>query len=123
MVPFISFVSNPDKISEIEFETYDLNLTPYNKKENKHIYSDELFTYQIINNLNGKQIEEYNKYEKEQFAELHSRFANPLYIFSFALIPLIILKFSKRPGDNYLLPIAAVSIIAFFFSNFSNYYF
>ena len=109
------FESGENKISEIEFETYDLNLTPYNKKENKHIYSDELFTYQIINNLNGKQIEEYNKYEKEQFAELHSRFANPLYIFSFALIPLIILKFSKRPGDNYLLPIAAVSIIAFFF--------
>ena len=29
------FESGENKISEIEFETYDLNLTPYNKKENK----------------------------------------------------------------------------------------
>ncbi len=109
------FESNESKISEIEFETYDLNLTPYNKKESDHIYSDELFTSQIISNLDGKKSNEFNKYEKEQYAELHSRFANPLYIFSFALIPLVILKFSKKPGDNLLIPIAAVSIIAFIF--------
>ena len=52
-------------------------------------------------------------YEREQFAELHTRFANPLYIFNFALIPLIILKFSKKPGDGFVVPIALVSIIAF----------
>jgi lipopolysaccharide export system permease protein len=109
------FESNESKISEIEFETYDLNLTPYNKKESSHIYSDELFTSQIISNLDGKKTNEFNKYEKEQYAELHSRFANPLYIFSFALIPLVMLKFSKKPGDNLLIPIAAVSIIAFIF--------
>ena len=40
---------------------------------------------------------------------------NPLYIFSFALIPLIILKFSKKPGDSFLIPISIVSIIAFIF--------
>ena len=56
-----------------------------------------------------------NAYEKEQFAQLHSRIANPLYIFSFALIPLIILKFSKKPGDSFLMPISIVSIIAFIF--------
>ena len=48
---------------EIEFETYDLNLTPYSKKESTHIYSDELFTSQIISNLKGKQMHEFNKYE------------------------------------------------------------
>ena len=58
---------------------------------------------------------EFNKYEKEQFAELHKRFANPLYIFCFAFIPLIILKFSKKPGDNLLLPITLVSVFAFLF--------
>ena len=109
------FESNENKISEIEFETYDLNLTPYNKEESNHIYSDELFTYQILNNLMGKNIREFNKYEKEQFAELHTRLANPLYIFSFALIPLIILKFSKKPGDGLLAPIISVSVIAFVF--------
>ena len=109
------FESNQNKISEIEFETYDLNLTPYSKQEDSHIYSDELFTNQLFNNLEGKRIKELNKYEKEQFAELHSRFVNPLYIFSFALIPLIILKFSKKPGDNLLFPITIISTLAFFF--------
>ncbi len=103
------------KISEVEFQTYDLNLAPYNKQESEHIYPDELYTYQIINNLNGKSIKDLNKYEKEQFAQLHSRIANPLYIFCFALIPLIILKFSKKPGDSFLIPISIVSIIAFIF--------
>ncbi len=109
------FERSENRISEIEFETYDLNLTPYNRQENPHIYSDELFTNQIISNLNGKQSSKFNKYEKEQFAELHTRFANPLYIFSFALIPLIILKFSKKPGDKLFMPISVVSIIAFTF--------
>ena len=109
------FERDDNKISEIEFETYDLNLSNYNRKESNHIYSDELFTNQIINNLKGKSIKEFNKYEKEQFAELHSRFASPLYIFSFALIPLILLKFSKKPGDDFMLPIALVSIFAFIF--------
>ena len=109
------FERNENKISEIEFETYDLNLTPYSKKELDHIYSDELYTKQIINNLNGKDLRVLNKYEKEQFAELHTRISGPLYIFSFAFIPLIILKFSKKPGDSFLIPISIVSIIAFIF--------
>ena len=109
------FESDKNKISEIEFETYDLNLAPYNKQEISHIYSDELYTKQIIDNLNKKKIQDFNKYEKEQFAELHSRFSNPLYIFGFALLPLIILKFSKKPNDEFLVPITCVSVIAFIF--------
>ena len=66
--------------SEVEFQTYDLNLAPYNKQESEHIYPDELYTYQIVNNLNGKSIKDLNKYEKEQFAQLHSKLLI-LYIF------------------------------------------
>ncbi len=109
------FDSGENKISEIEFETYDLNLTPYSKEENTHIYSDELFTFDLLKNLRGKSISNLNTYEKEQFAELHSRIINPLYIFSFALIPMLILKFSRKPGDELFFPIAIVSIIAFIF--------
>ena len=109
------FDNKESRISEIEFESYDLNLSPYNKQENSHIYSDELFTKQIISNLDRKNIKDFNKYEKEQFAELHSRFADPIYIFCFALIPLIMLKFSQKPGDNFFKPITTVSIVAFIF--------
>jgi lipopolysaccharide export system permease protein len=107
------FDNKEKKISEIEFETYDLNLAPYSKRENNHIYSDELYTHQILDNLHGKQLSNLNKYEKEQFAELHSRIVNPIYIFCFALIPLMILKISKKPGDSLLIPITTVSIFAF----------
>ena len=107
--------SDENRISEIEFETYDLNLTPYNKKENKYIYSDELYTYQIINNLKEKKIIDLSKNEREQFAELHKRIANPLYIFVFTFLPLIILKFSIKPGDELLYPIVIISSIAFIF--------
>ncbi len=107
------FQKNEKRISEIEFETYDLNLTPYTKQEDRHVYSDELLTLQILNNLKNKDKVNLNKYEKEQFAELHSRIINPIYIFCFSLLPLIILKFSKKPGDGSILPISVVSIIAF----------
>ena len=107
--------NDENRISEIRFETYDLNLTPYNKEENKHIYSDELYTFQIFNNLKNKSIKSLNEDEREQFAELHKRFSSPLYIFVFAFIPLIILKFSKKPGDSNLYSIAIVSSIAFIF--------
>ena len=107
------FDKSENKISEVEFETYDLNLTPYSKEENKHIYSDELYTYKIINNLKGKKLSNLDQYEKEQFAELHSRLSSPLYIFVFSLLPIIILKFSRKPGDNLFVPIATIASIAF----------
>ncbi len=102
-----------NKITEIDFQSYDLNLSPYNKEESKHIYSDELRTLTIINNLNGKRAKDFNSYEKEQFAELHSRFINPLYIFCYSLLPLLLFKFSQRPGNNSIIPIAVISFMAF----------
>ena len=56
---------------------------------------------------------EFNKYEMEQFAELHSRIINPFYIFCYALLPLLIVKYSSRPDDSWIVPLIAVSTIAF----------
>ena len=105
--------NNENRLSEVAFSTYDLNLLPYNKKENTHIYPDELSTGEIINNLKIKKLEEHNKYEKEQFATLHSRIINPSYIFFYALLPLLMIRFSARPDDSWTYPIITVSIIAF----------
>ncbi len=105
--------SNESRISEIAFDTYDLNLLPYGEKENTHIYSDELSTVEILNNLSKKKFNTYSKYEKEQFAELHARIINPIYIFFYALLPLIMIRFSNRPDDSWIYPIITVSVIAF----------
>ena len=87
---------------------------PYNKKENPHIYADEMLTYEIVSKLRGKSISDFNRFEKEEFAALHSRIINPIYIFCFSLLPLLILKFSKRPDDGWVLPVSIISLIAFF---------
>ena len=105
--------SNEDRISEVAFDIYDLSLLPYGEKESSHIYSDELTSAEIIRNLNNKPTEMFSKFEKEQFAELHSRIINPIYIFLYSMLPLLMIKFSKRPDDSWLYPIIIVSIIAF----------
>ena len=106
------FESNQNKISVIAFDTYDLNLSPYNKEENKHVYSDELHTQTIIYNLKDKSPENFSKYEKEQYAELHSRFINPIYIFFYSLIPLLIIKLSGNSIERWLFPTLLISVIA-----------
>ena len=105
--------SDENRVSEIAFDTYNLDLAPYSKKEGTHIYPDELSTIEIRNNLQNISPKNYTKYEKEQFAELHSRFINPTYIIFYALLPLLMVNFSKRPDDSWRYPILTVSAIAF----------
>ena len=95
------------KISEIYFETYDLNLAPYTKKESTHIYADELKTSVIIQRIKN------NNYNNQQFAELNNRLINPIYIFCLSLLPLLVFKLSRRPDKNWLIPIIIVSVFGF----------
>ena len=108
-----TYNKDENRISEVAFDTYDLNLLPYGKKENTHIYADELPTSQILKNLKNKKPIIYSAYEKEQFAELHTRIINPFYIFFFSFLPLLMVGFSKRPDDSWAYPIITVSMIAF----------
>ncbi len=105
--------SGVNRVSEIAFDTYNLDLTPYSKKEGMHIYPDELSTSDIRNNLENISPKNFSAYEKEQFAELHSRFIYPIYVIFYALLPLLMINFSKRPDDSWRYPIIAVSAIAF----------
>ena len=108
-----TYNSDENRISEVAFDTYDLSLLPYSEKENTHIYSDELSTGEILSNLSDKNPKIYSKYQKEQYAELHSRIINPFYIFFYSLLPLVMIGFSKRPDDSWAYPIIIVSTIAF----------
>ena len=105
--------NNKNRITEIAFDTYDLNLLPYKTKENPYIYPDELSTAELIENLANKSDNYFSKNEKEQFAELHSRFINPIYLIFYALLPLLMINFPKRPDDSWRYPIVVVSAIAF----------
>jgi len=105
--------SSVNRVSEIAFDTYNLDLTPYSKKENTHIYPDELSTSDIRNNIKNISPKNFSKYEMEQFAELHKRFVNPIYIIFYALLPLLMINFSKRPDDSWRYPIIAICAIAF----------
>ena len=104
---------NNNRISEIAFDTYDLNLMPYQEQHGLFFYSDELSSIEIINNLKNKSIASFTKYEKESFAELHSRIINPFYIFCYAFLPLLMIRFLRRPDESWKYPIIIVSIIAF----------
>ncbi len=125
------FISNPDKkilrlyngniqilnnsekrISEMDFETYDLDLTPYSKSESHHRYSDELFTNEIINILKNKNYNDLDRFEKEHFAELHNRIISPIYVIFFSILPLLALNYVKAPNVSWVLPITCISIFA-----------
>ncbi len=100
------------RISEIEFDTYDLDLSPYSKVESSHRYSDELFTKEIYNNLRGKSLNQLNNYEKEQFAEINNRIISPLYLICLTILPLLALNYLKSPSSNSVLTISIMSLIA-----------
>ena len=106
------FDKSDNRISEIEFDTYDLDLSPYSKVESSHRYSDELFTKEIYNNLQGKSIAEFNNYEREQFAEINNRIISPLYLICLSVLPLLALNYLKSPNSNSILTISVISLIA-----------
>ena len=104
------FDKSDQRISEIEFDTYDLDLSPYSKVESSHRYSDELFTNEIFNNLRGKSLSELNDYEREQFAEINNRIIAPLYLICLSILPLLALKYLKSPNSNSIYIISIISL-------------
>ncbi len=100
------------RISEIEFDTYDLDLSPYSKVESSHRYSDELFTNEIYENLRGKSLRELNNYEREQFAEINNRIISPLYLICLSILPLLALNYLKSPNSNSVFTISIISLMA-----------
>ena len=100
------------RITEIEYDTYDLDLSPYSKMASSHRYSDELFTKEIYNNLHGKSLRELNNYQKEQFAEINNRIISPLYLICLSILPLLILNYLRSPNSNSVFLISIISLVA-----------
>ena len=106
------FNKNNEEISEIQFEFYELDLTPYYEKGIKDIYPDEMSSKNLIEKIKK------NLHDTEEFAVLQNRLINPIYIFVLAMLPLITFKMVRKPDSKWTLPIVLVSTIALFIKFF-----
>ena len=106
------------EISEIQFEFYELDLTPYYEQGIKDIYPDEMSTEELLLKLKNK------NYGPEEFGTLQNRFINPIYIFIFSILPLLTFKMVRKPDSKWTLPIIIISFTALFVKFFEilNYY-
>ena len=110
---FMQILNKDDeKISEIQFEFYELDLTPYYEKGIKDIYPDEMSSIMLIEKIKN------NKNKPEEFAVLQNRIINPIYIFVFAMLPLITFKMVRKPDSKWTLPIMFISTVALFIKFF-----
>ncbi|MFL2898854.1 MAG: LptF/LptG family permease [Candidatus Pelagibacterales bacterium] len=110
---FMQILDKDDQeISEIQFEFYELDLTPYYEKGIKDIYPDEMSSKILMEKIQN------NKNKPEEFAVLQNRIINPIYIFVLAMLPLITFKMVRKPDSKWTLPIVFISIIALFIKFF-----
>ncbi len=116
LVLFNGFMQNLNKkdrkISEVQFESYELDLTPFYEKGVKDIYSEERSSKELILKIKNK------TYRPNEFGELHNRIVNPIYIFILALLPLLTFKMVRRPDSKWTFPTIIVSTIALFIKFF-----
>ena len=82
------------KISEIEFESYSINLNSFDKVEQNYFYADERSSLSLIKKILS------SEYDNKEYGVFHSRFSKALYVFSLIFLPLIIFKLIKKPDDK-----------------------
>ena len=94
-----------NKITEIDFDSYSINLKNFEKTADGFLYADEKPTYELFNKVLIK------SNSNEEFGVLHNRFIKAFYLFSLVFLPLVIFKLIKKPDDNSLFIISTVVII------------
>ena len=96
------------KISEIEFESYSINLNSFNKVEENYFYEDERSSLDLIKKIYS------SEYNNKEFGVFHGRLTKSLYVFCLIFLPLIIFKLIKKTDDksSIIIPvIVALGII------------
>ena len=101
-----------DEISEIQFESYELDLTPYYEKGIKDIYPEERSSWELIQKIKGK------IYTSEEYGEFQNRIINPIYIFILSILPLLTFKIVRRPDSKWAIPIIIISTVGLFIKFF-----
>ena len=104
---FMQILNTDNKeISEVQFEFYELDLTPYYEKGIKNIYPDEMSTEELIQKI------EDGLHSHEEFAVFHNRLISPIYIFIISILPLLTFKMVRKPDSRWTWPITIISTIA-----------
>ena len=93
------------KITEIDFDSYSIDLRNFNKFNDGFLYTDEKSTIDLYNKVLSK------SYNKEEFGVLHNRLVKSLYIFSLVFLPLIIFKIIKKPDDKANIIITLIIVL------------
>ncbi len=109
LVLFNGFMQIFDKedqdISEVEFESYELDLTPYYKIDEKYIDVQERSSFELFSRIKN------SDNSIQESGEFHNRFINPIYIFIIAILPLLTFKIARRPDAKWTIPIIIISSI------------
>ena len=100
------------QISEIDFESYSIDLKAFDSIENRFFYADEISTTELAKKIKDK------TFNNEEFAVLHNRFIKTLYIFSLIFLPLIIFKLIRKPDDKSGYIISTILFIGLFLKFF-----
>tara|TARA_B100001057_G_scaffold469344_1_gene529547 strand:+ start:369 stop:1466 length:1098 start_codon:yes stop_codon:yes gene_type:complete len=98
------FDESENKITEIDFDSYSINLNNFEKRGNKFLFADEKSTLFLINKVINK------TNNNEEYGVLHNRFIKALYIFCLVFLPLIIFKLIKKPDDRATIIILVIII-------------
>ncbi len=92
------------KISEIDFDSYSIDLKNFDRIEDGFLYADEKTTFELYSKVSSRIS------NNEEFGILHNRIIKALYIFSLVFLPLIIFKIIKKPDDKSLILISLIII-------------
>ena len=93
------------KISEIDFDSYSIDLKVFDKVEKKFFYADEISTTVLIKKIMNKEN------NSEEYGVLHNRFIKALYVFNLIFLPLIIFKMIRKPDDKSGIIMTSVIIV------------
>ena len=93
------------KISEIDFDSYSIDLKGFERIGDSFLYADEKTTFELYRKVSFK------LNTNEEFGILHNRIIKSLYIFSLIFLPLIIFKIIKKPDDKSSILISIIIIL------------
>ena len=100
-----TYNSKKNRIAEIDFKSYSIDLKSFDKTEKYFLYADEKSSFELLDKISNA------KHNMEEYGVFHNRLVKALYIFSLVFLPLIIFKLIKKPDDKSAILISIIVTI------------